>query len=146
MEEWRENLFARAKSNYNGKLISAKRSYETTLKRLEQAMLLRQKIIEQLRTDTLWISDGDSLYIKANNNSIAHDVVRATGVTLTKKAQSDGLNYTGEKDGVTICVFGKSSPPGCVLVRRTRIIPEHEEAYYELDCNPKKEEQVEVTK
>ena len=131
MEEWREKLLVEATQRYGATLESLDRKKELALDRCE----MEKKIIRALREAPTWFFGGPSIYIRTPNHKLAHDVVRALRMKLTKTASSTGISYQGVKEGISIDVYGPKEIPGCKLIKKEVVVPAHTETKYELQCN-----------
>jgi hypothetical protein len=120
VEEWRAKLLEKSKDDYCHRVQDA-----------VEARDVRDRAIMGLVSSAI-VFGGPHVYILTNNHKNVHAMARVFKETLVRSVQYDGLNYIGKS--VTLYGAGLTAP-GCTLVKKTRVVPEHEESYYEMDCS-----------
>lgn len=106
--------------------------YMDMLEKIRKTSELKKRMVGVLREKPLWFFGDTAVYIKTNNNLLAHDIVKELRIRLERVAGGDGFNYNGSYDGVNICVYGVEAVAGCRVVKK-KVMKEVTE--FEVVCN-----------
>lgn len=97
----------------------ADRVLREQIEKVERTRDMKLRVIPKLRSKPESIFGSMSIFIHSDDYHLAHDVAATLGVRLDKTAESDGINYHGELDGVTVTVYGMQKTATCQLIKKT---------------------------
>lgn len=132
--DWKEARRKRAKEDMDNAIQRTQKRYRTKIANIQKVYEMKLKIIEQLREEPSMLWGDDTVYVNTDNFRLAHDVSRALRTRMQRKVGYTSMEYSTEIDDIGVHVCGAKEVPGCRLVKRTKIVPEHKEEYYEMVC------------